>query len=454
MNARIPILENAPTLSGLLAIATLVLIAAFVLIVILSRPAFQRAQKPVLAALVLDSAVLVAYVLVFGTLRPDEPYWHQAAAEASYILAGESAYTSLASDGKRGYAWIAGTLYFVFGRIPLVLILTNLLLHSLIIVIVMRSADLLAGFRQTWSSDAPGRWAAWISAVAPGIVLWAPQVMRETLSTLCVAVVTLAILKYLATRKFHWFLLALTFIALLTWVRSSVGLGLAGAVTIALVLYAPVRGRTALLIRPFAAAALGAAVLYSSLQFELLERLSGDQRRADMQYLSTAADSGYGSGELSYAQSTWFVIVTENVPRSLVGPFPWEMSQTPAMLLAAADALVWLPVLATAVMLFARTPRSVRRVELHGALGALLVVGLVMTFVLASGISNYGMLARLRPTLLPVLIPMAAVYVGSRLASQRHESAEPRESLLSCENEAPPPRGKRGPLSTRDRGGI
>ncbi|MBW4919451.1 hypothetical protein, partial [Klebsiella pneumoniae] len=95
--------------------------------------------------------------------------------------------------------------------------------------------------------------------------------------------------------------------------------------------------------------------------------------------------------------------------RAFLGPFPWEWRPTPGMLLAVLEGAFWGIALVLSVLYLRRCMSGAATKFQRNASLALMAMTFVMVMVLAVGISNYGMLARLRPIALPMVIPLAVL---------------------------------------------
>jgi hypothetical protein len=312
---------------------------------------------------------------------------------------------------------------------PLVLILLNVALHGLLILVVSGITRELADSALDPEEVGRGeRLAAWAVALAPGIVLWTPQVMRETLSCLCVAITVLGLCRFLQRRNPMSLALPVLGVCLLAWVRSSVGAGLLVGSLLATTISLPLRSRAAAIAR-FALVGMGGAATFVGLRalgvFDLLE---AESRAGDMSYLSRA-DTAFGGGSIDYSHNTWATILASNLPRVVAGPFVWEFRPTPGMIIAYVEGIMW-AITVVLALLYLRN----RRREAKGSLGshqALLLVCLafVLLLVFAVGISNYGMLSRLRPTALSCTIPPAALFIVSQLKRRRANLLAHRPAL-------------------------
>lgn len=394
----IPTLLGLHTVDGVISVALALTCLLILWFGLASTRHGTQMQGALAMAFVANVALFMLYLDVFGTLRTDEPVWHASGVEARELLLGERGGDLSARGDKQGYAWLAGLMYLVFGEMPMVLITLNVALHFLGIASLVRSvcnfgtALKLPSEVTRWA----GRTSAWALAIAPGVLLWGPQVMRETLSLFLVCLGLEGLTLLMKGRLLKGSALALGACWMLYQVRGGVGVGLTIAVLVGAVLAVKLKGRfgwerrVSLLM---ASGVLGGAAMVVS---GIDARLSGASLAQEMQYLSRTADTGFGG---SYGESPWATVLTTNLPRVLFGPFPWEWSAQFGIVLAMADALVWIPFLFLAGRLALDFSGEQRRLIV-----AVLGFTAVLVGVLAVGVSNYGMLSRLRPIALPPLI--------------------------------------------------
>lgn len=393
------------------ALATVCLIAVSGLIVIhiISVTVTSIDVRPHAYLAITVSTLFLLYRIYIGEIvELDERVWHELAAEASAVLSGPSPSPGALGTlppGKEGYVWILGWAYVISGPAPMVPIVLNIILHGILTIILARTAEVFSLHLAIDENSRVSavRFVALTTAVVPSIVLWVPLVLRETLCLLCIALALLFALHLVATWKVRFLVFLTLPTTILIWVRGSIGLALLAGLLLGLS-FSWLRNRPFQWVGRFFLS-IPVAVALFSLWFAVDSQSSLDAsdiatRSVD---LSTTASSGFPGIR---ASSSIMDIILIQGPRVAFGPFLWEFRPIAVMFLAFIEAVSWLACLFLAL----KSRPFMSKHSLHRALGMLVAsVAIVLLLALAISIGNYGSLARLRPMVFVVLLPLAGV---------------------------------------------
>lgn len=359
-------------------------------------------------SVVVDAIVFVGLSVRSTELVRDAREWHILAMAAERYLSGTTTMAVSYVSGKEGYIWILGLVYTIGGVAPILAVALNSCARVTTVFCTAKSAEVMceeAGLTAEQTRVGVGR-AALITAVLPSFALWAPQVLRESLTVMCVSLIVLLV--FVAVMRKHLYLLVLAVLplALLTWIRSTLGLSVAFAVAVAAIYFYLGRSprgeqvRRAFLVVAFVSLPLSLSFIMNALGLTA-ERIVGSTAE-----LAETASSGFpGLGW----HATLPQIFSITVPRVFIGPFPWELRPSGVMLLAGLEWLCWVYVLVMA-------SRTIRMAHNDGPLtGAawvmpffILVTGLIL-IGLSMTVANYGILARFRPIAVVALVPVAGL---------------------------------------------
>ncbi|MEW1961049.1 hypothetical protein AB0269_01145 [Microbacterium sp. NPDC077644] len=359
-------------------------------------------------ATLMDVALLLILIATSGELVGDENTWHTLAVQAAQFLNGESSDAVVYVAGKEGYIWIVGALYAVSGPAPLVAIALGIICHALLVVVVAKTTELIAD-----SADAEFarisvavRRSAYLTALAPSLVWWSPHILRESITYLLVAVAVCWVVHAFVKRRAAGLIAAALALAILTWIRGTLGLTVSIAIAFALIYIVLGQSRFRLLLR--GSLFLGLLLLLQPIQSTLSELLGVSEERVvgTTTELSSIAESGFpGLG----GQASLVDVLTVTAPRVLVGPFPWEFSPTAVMLLAFVELACWVLVAVLALRSLSTFRPGGALHDSRGLTSLILVVVVVILIGLALTVGNYGILARFRPMAMVALLPLAAI---------------------------------------------
>ncbi|MBD1590425.1 hypothetical protein HC744_00015 [Arthrobacter sp. S1_S22] len=387
----------------------LIVVSGLMLIHVIGSRVTSLDVRPLAYLAMTASTLFLLYRIYTGEIvELDERVWHELAAEAGAQLSAISPSPGALSTlppGKEGYVWILGWTYVISGPAPMVPIVLNIILHGILTIVLARTAEvislhLMIGEKSRVSAI---RFVGITTAVVPSIVFWVPLVLRETLCLLCIALAVLFALHLVATGKLRFLIFLAPPTAVLVWVRGSIGLALLAGLLLGWSFSWLRKRRFPWVGRLFLS--IPVAVTLISLWSAVDSQTSLDAsdiatRSVD---LSTTASSGFPGIR---ASSSITDIILIQGPRVAFGPFLWEFRPVAVMFLAFIEAMSWL-----ACLFLALKAKPFRSGDpLHRALAMLVAsVAIVLLLALAISIGNYGTLARLRPMVFVVLLPLAGV---------------------------------------------
>ncbi|MFJ6042639.1 hypothetical protein [Brachybacterium paraconglomeratum] len=370
--------------------------------------------RPMLLGLALDTLVLFVLIIAFGSLDADARLWHSLGTVAAQNLTEDISAqysTVLSKEGKEGYIWILGLLYVAGGPTPLLGVALNLIARGLTIAVVARTTQELAdeaGISKKLT-DRSVMIAGYITALLPCFAIWAPQLLRESLTVLLISVTVCVAVVLCRKRSVVPLLVIIAALALLAWIRQTLGVSVGIAVIFALLFVLLGRSLHARMFRMILTIVAVPAIPLLLQQVLAIIGMESDSIIGTTADLSETASSGFPGLSDGTSLTTVFLIT---VPRVIAGPFPWEMNGEFVMLLAFIDLACWLLVLSTsllAVRLF-REGKLLARANWMLPLVLITVAALVLGLSMITG--NYGLLARFRPTVTILLIPLSAFWFG------------------------------------------
>lgn len=366
--------------------------------------------KYVLLAGLCDFAFFFVLTVRSTILVRDAAEWHGLATEAALFLAGGTDVKVAYVDGKEGYIWILGALYAIGGASPILAIAMNTASRIVTLFCVAKSTEVMcskAALPAEHTAKAV-KAAAILAAVLPSFVIWSPQVLRESLTVMCVAAAAALAFVGVVRRINILVVAAILPLILLIWMRSTLGLSVTAALVTAIIYTflgsskyrKPLRAMfivAALVTLPLTVVWLSASLGVTP------ERIVGSTAE-----LSETASTGFPG--LSWDANVPRVL-SITVPRVAIGPFPWEWRFSGAMLLAQVEWACWILTLFLAW----------RALRASGHAGVLRTASWMMAFfVFLSGailmgltltVANYGILARFRPIAMVALLPLAGLGV-------------------------------------------
>ncbi|MBH0008128.1 hypothetical protein [Salinibacterium sp. SWN1162] len=412
---RVPVTQGALDFPGFASLLILILCGTFVLVTSVRSVRSANIGVPVVLSVLASVGLLIVNTSLEPYLTNDQTTWHALGVGAADFLNGTSSQSVDYVAGKEGYIWLLGGLYAIAGNTPLVPIALNILFHALLVTTVAGTTEEVA---DSFQLDARAKArsvnaAALATAVLPSIVIWVPVILRESFSMFAVSAATLCMLRFVRSRRVWYLIAGAPFLISLYWVRESFALAVFFALCVGGVFVALQASKYSALLR---IALVSAAVIAFPRILQILESTVGINEERVVTAtaeLSSIAASGFGG--LGYNASLSEVLLT-TAPRVLLGPFPWEFELSGVMLLAVMEGTIWLVVLALAAQAIVRGRRLTRPgggpLDDLTASPILLIVAAVVLLALMLSIGNYGILARLRPNALVLMIPLAGVAVG------------------------------------------
>lgn len=371
------------------------------LVIVIAVGARTQTLAPCITAFAAHVALSLAlfYTVGMSALGPDAGTYHVLAGQVADSLAGTGQTINFA-EGKEGWIYVLGLLYFVVGKIPEAGLLTIAILMGTLPAILAVSSRLM-----NWERSA--NTAAWIAVFLPSLLIWPSSFLREGPSIFILSLMVLAIGLHHASRTIPAGVLLLLATLCMMWVRPVIGIAALLAIAIGAVL-APVRGsgsfaRSLLFLLP-AAMMLPLGLIRG----DQLDLTAAGVLRTN---LSLGASTSTGATGEGFDSTIGGVLGSlRDMPSASFGPFPWEALHQPLSL--AIDGLTFLVLVLLAIP--ALRSRSSRR----GAI-ALLLPAIAILFVVAATFGNYGFAVRQRSQAAPFLVPVAAA--GWILYRQRRQ---------------------------------
>lgn len=349
---------------------------------------------PMVVGLAAQGVLTIGLHLAVGLWAPDAGAYDDLGQEfAAFWRGGPD--PAAVGEGKEAFPLMLGAVYYVVGHAPAIGLALNWAAHGLLIGVLASTARRI---------DLPVKVTAWATALFPPALFWSAFLLRESISWLLMALFLNALVGLARRVTLRDLAVMVVSLAALLWFRGTAAIILGGVGTATLVLTA--RRRT--LLPRLGVAATALLVLAPRLASLLVGFTSVEEIEAKRTDLSNA-DTGFGAADGVAASAG----LLESGFKVAFGPYPWEWLGVG--LPFAFDAVVWLTVLALAVLGWWRSPHRVELLLL--VLPALALSGALM---ITSG--NYGTMQRLRAQTSVLLIPVAAAgwtLLVARLRSAR-----------------------------------
>jgi len=355
-----------------------------------------------------DLLLLLGLIALRPELSGDSLTWHSLAVKAGEYLSGLADEPVGYVSGKEGYIWIVGAIYALSGPVPMAAIVLGIICHCLLVVSVARTAEIVVEetLLEAAAVRALVKRAAFMAALTPIFVWWAPHVLRESLTLLLVSASICFTLLAIARRRVWPILVSAASILILAWVRSSLAITVGIALVVGILFALSGRGKYSSLLR--AILCVSTVILLPVSQRMLMKVLGLSEERiaAGTGELSAIAASGFPG--LSF-DSSLPDILRITAPRVLLGPFPWEISTSPVMLLAVTELASWAVFGVLSIRGVVRVRSLAVLAPARWSATILAVVALAVLFGLMFSVGNYGILARFRPISAMILIPLATI---------------------------------------------
>lgn len=381
----------------------------------------QQSVAPGVVAFSIQVFLGVGFYYTVGLVADDQTY-HLAATDLAASLRANETVEAQVGITKASFVWLIGSLYFLLGSHPLVGIIFNALLMGLVPSVIASSCRHF-GMREV------ARTAAWISALAPSFVFWAPWLRREALAFFLLALVVLT-MGLLFDRRYVSGILMLTALtsALAVTRAQLVAVALTGAVASVLASRGLtsgrflIRGSIGALVIVLLAMPLVPQPVYDSVTQPLnasrLPGILGETAGLDQNLRVEGVSAEFNTSPSGIAI---------NLLRTVAGPFPWEWKNF-AWIVAGLDGITFLLLALTAVMVLRVCPDRRRQT-------LVLLVALVPLIVgTALLLGNYGIVMRIRGHFLPFLIPVLALglrYVWLTRSTSRYSRSSRTASSVS-----------------------
>jgi len=369
-------------------------------------------------ALAVQISLSTIFLVIWG-LRDDALTYHNAA-----ILLVETWNNGLdpnytLPEGKRSTVLVAGLFYWLVGPYPIVVLIFSATISAWLPSLLATSTKLF-GFARA------SKLAAWLGALAPPMLFWAPWLTRESTAFVLLGVSTV-IFGLIYRQKFNVATLILWLSAglVMSQARPQLLLVLAiGTVSSLILSRKPPMLRINARERARFAAQVALATTLSILAVgwvltssgtsqtiqpgvrdAIMQELSGPQSTLGVTYTNTppvSESSTSGSQAVSAATP-----ISQNIHRginSLIGPFPWNWKST-SWIIAGLDGIMMMLVWAAIFFGAVRYPATRRMAFILVAACLPLIAGEAYFH------ANFGITMRVRAHYLILLLPVLAVIV-------------------------------------------
>lgn len=382
--------------SPLLVIAVLLLIGTAVTVWV---GRLARTLGPCLTSLSIHVALSMYLLYSYGltALGSDADAYHQVAAAVADSIGGIGSGVNY-SEGKEGWIFALGILYYIFGthaEVGLIVISTFMALVPAILATASRHLG--------WESSA--NTTAWLAVLLPSLIIWPSSILREGPSIFLLSLMVLSVGFYHSRRLLTAGALLLGATAGMMWIRPPIGAAALLGIAVG-VLFTSLRKTTGplgmLVFLAPSALALPFGLLRGN-QFNL--SAAGTLRESLALGASTSTGAtGQGFDTIGGAIRGMFL----DLPGATFGPFFWQAGGQPWQLLIDGLTFIVLAVLSF-IVLKNRPTRSEGLVLILPAVAVLLVV--------SAAFGNYGFVVRQRSQAAAFLVPVAAA--GWVLQQQR-----------------------------------
>jgi hypothetical protein len=393
----------------------LVLLAA-VLLALVVGPTWALCRRfPELRGLVpwLLTALAAATILVVLLNRPygsgtDELIYQRQARSvwASLLLTGRvDSETVILDQGKWGWPTVLGVAYRVVGTDnPYVGIAINVVIAYLALLLAAAAGCRIWGTR---------RWSWWMGApfvLSPTVLLFSPSLSRETWVWLSVAIAMHGLIFLLERRRLLGLVVLMSGCLIVYWIRTPMAAILLGAAVAAVVLAWIWRrwGTWPAVVSLVVMAVVGQRLIVVALT---AIGLTPEALFIARDYLAESATTGFPPSDPLTPGG-----LAMSLLRVGIGPLPWELRPAPVWGWVLVNWAFWIAVVVAAVV-------AVRRAGLTATRLALLVFAAVILVGLALSLTNYGIVVRMRATVVIALLPLVWGLLA-RAPADEHELSE------------------------------
>lgn len=305
-------------------------------------------------------------------------------------------------SGKDGYVRLLSVV-FRFGEASMTTpIAVNAVFLALTALVLVNLTQSIVGVR-------PAKVAPTVFALSVPVVVWGTQGLREAAVFFGISITMASFLNLMRRKSTGWLLAWLASLWFLFMFRGAIAAVLAFGCICALVLMGRRASRLAGGVVVGAALLLWLFVLPRITYFATLQSAYFDADRVEVvrDSLQTA-----NSGFQSDITSPMGFLAT--LLRVVLGPFPWEWGAYPT---AIPDVLYWWVAM---IVIF----RTLVKKNLPPGSGLLLVGSAAILIAVTTGVTNYGMLLRVRAMVIVPLIPLLAFSVCAfRTRTRRNMAA-------------------------------
>ena len=353
-------------------------------------------------ALALQTVLAVFIFVNFGLVADDATYHASALAQARVWEFGSQTSSVFVGFGKESITVVVGALYYLFGVNPLLGLM-------LIAVLMATIPTMMAVSSRNFAFRASAPTAAWLGAVAPPFLMWAPWLRREGFALFLLSGVVVGLSLVYRGRMRSGLLLLFGLTLALAVTRAQLVLLVGAGLVVAYLLadssrrrLSRARTRSRLLILSGVGALLG-AVTFSRIPMEYWGNFLNGGLATGIASNSAESQTLRVSG-VSWEFNSSPIGLLRNVARELWGPFLWEW-QGPAWVVAGMDGLFYLILTFCLIQAWRWGHRHRRPIVILPAALLPLVVGTALTM------ANYGIVMRVRAHFLPFVIPIVAFYL-------------------------------------------
>jgi 4-amino-4-deoxy-L-arabinose transferase-like glycosyltransferase len=365
--------------------------------------------------------LLVINTNLFVYLGSDSLTYHRGAGALLRHLTQGAPEPRLLTPGKSGFFYLLAGIYWIFGQHVSAGLVVNAAFAAALVPVMTDLTRRLFGL-------STARYIPALVTLLPGIFIWTSQLLKEAPILLLIAVAANCGVR-LTKRTSPGALIGLALsLGLLFTFRSWVALLLSAGIAATIPLSSTHLGR-GVTSGVGAVSALALVIVALGLGYSGYRVAAGanlQQAQLVHQGLSVGVGSGFAEdvdisttgGALAYAPQG-FVHFT-------LGPFPWEISglrQIPGFL----DVLAWWLLIPA----FWRGWRMSRSLIRRGAF-ILVIPALAITLMFSLSVSNFGSVARERPQVLLLLLPLIALGLAHRQKEPSSDRTRVREAQAAA----------------------
>ena len=389
-------LATAPTLEGMAAnnaVSPLLISALLVVIGLIITIWVGRLTRTLAACLTslglhLALSAYLLYSLGLTALGTDASDYHQVAVAVADSFSGIG-HSVTFSEGKEGWIFVLGFLYYLFGshaEIGLIVISTLMALVPAILASASRNLG--------WASSA--QTSAWVAVLLPSLIIWPSSLLREGPSIFLLSLMVLSLGFYHSRKLLTAGLLLLGATAGMMWIRPPIGAAAVIGIAVGVILTSW-RGKTGPLGMLVYLAPSALALPFGLIRGNQFDLGAAGALRENLSFGATTTTGATGEGWDTLGGAVRGMI--QDLPGAAFGPYPWQAGGQPLPLIV--DGLTFIVLAGLAfVALRNRTTRNEAFTLILPAIGVLMVV--------AAAFGNYGFVVRQRSQAAAFIVPVAA----------------------------------------------